>query len=70
MKGIIKRIDLNKGLVYVDTENGDNTIFEIISDDNFESGDRVFWKEHYPLGDCEIFNITKNEKSEVYFQDH
>lgn len=69
MEGIIKKIDLGKGLVTVLTETG-NSIFEIISDDNFEIGDELKWEAHNPLGDCRVYNITQNESSEVYFQNH
>ena len=69
MEGIIKEIDLKKGMVTVSTENG-YSIFEIISDDNFNIGDEVNWKEENPFGDCRIYNASENEYCEVYFQNH
>lgn len=70
MKAIIKQIDYQKGFVYVITEDNTISIFEIISDDNFEIEDVIYWKEHNPLGHCEIKNITQNEIVEVFFQNH
>ena len=67
--GIITKIDPQKGLVYVSTEYG-TSIFELLSGNNIDEGDKISWKENFPLGDCEIFNITKEEKQEVYFQNH
>lgn len=70
MKGLIHEINWQKGMVAVLTETENFSVFEIQSDDNFEIGDEIFWEEHRPLGDCTIKNLSKNETSEVYFQNH
>lgn len=70
MKGIIKQIDYENGFVYVLTEDNNISTFEILSDDNFEIGDIIYWSEYEPLGHCEIKNITQNEIIEVFFQNH
>ncbi len=70
MKGQITNINLQKGMVAVLTDTEGYSIFEILSDDNFEIGDEVVWNENHPLGDCEIDNVTQDEKQEVYFQNH
>ncbi len=69
MKGVIAKIELNKGLVTVSTEDG-FSIFEILTNDNFDVGDEVHWKEENPFGDCRIYNISQDEYCEVYFQNH
>ncbi len=70
MKAKIKQIDYQKGFVYVQTEDDSTSMFEILSDDNFEIGDVVQWKEYEPFGNCEIKNVTQNETVEVFFQSH
>ncbi|MEW7292114.1 hypothetical protein [Aquimarina sp. 2304DJ70-9] len=57
-------------MVKVLTDDDSYSIFEMLSDDNFEIGDEVFWEEHNPLGHADISNLTKGEMAEVFFQDH
>jgi hypothetical protein len=70
MKAIVKKIDYQKGEVTVETEDNNISVFEMLSDDNFEIEDILSWKEYKPLAHCEIKNITQNEVVEVYFQNH
>lgn len=70
MQGNIYNINWQQGIVAVLTESENFSIFEILSDDNIEIGDEVFWTENHPLGDCEIKNISKDETIQVYFQNH
>lgn len=44
MTGVISKIVIKRGLVTVSTEIG-FSIFEILSDHNFDIGDEVQWKE-------------------------
>ncbi|MCC9061442.1 hypothetical protein [Flavobacterium piscisymbiosum] len=70
MKAIVKKIDYQKGFVYVSTEENNTSMFEMLSDDNFEIEDVLSWEEYEHLGHCEIKNITQNEIVEVFFQNH
>jgi len=70
MKAIVKKIDYQKGFVYVENEYNNISMFEMLSDDNFEMDDVLSWDEYEPLGHCEIKNITQNEIVEVFFQNH
>jgi hypothetical protein len=70
MKGVITDINIKKGMVSVQTESEDFSIFEILGDDNFEIGDEVEWIEEQPLGGSKITNFTQNETSDVFFQNH
>lgn len=70
MKAIVKKIDYQKGEVTVETEDNNISVFEMLSDDNFEIEDVLSWKEYKPLGHCEIKNITQDEEVEVFFQNH
>lgn len=70
MKAIVKKIDYQNGEVTVETEDNNISVFEMLSDDNFEIEDILSWKEYKPLAHCEIKNITQNEVVEVYFQNH
>ena len=56
-------------MVYVNTEQG-ISVFEIVSDDNFQVGDSVKWAENNPLGDYHIFNETTGEIQKVHFKSH
>jgi hypothetical protein len=70
MKGKIIDINWKRGMVGVQTETEGLSIFEMLSDDNFQLGDEVSWEESQPLGDCIISNLTQSEKASVYFQNH
>lgn len=70
MKARVIEINIAKALVAVLTEEGDYSIFEMLSDDEFEKGDIVVWNSTIPLGDCMIKNHTQEVNMEVYFQNH
>ena len=70
MKGTIFEINENRGMVGVLTENGDFSIFELLSGDSVEKGDEVRWENDTGLGDEVITNLTQRESYEVYFQNH
>lgn len=70
MNGVVVNINRQKRMVKVLTEDNTYSIFEILSDDNFEIDDEVFWEEHNPLGHADLTNLTKEETVEVFFQDH
>ena len=70
MNGIIIDINQKRGMVAVQTQTEGISVFEMLSDDNFELSDEVSWSEDKPLGDCDIRNITKDEIGSVYFQNH
>jgi hypothetical protein len=70
MKGTIFKINHNRGMVAVLTENGDFSIFELLGGDPAEEGDEVYWKNDTGLGSEQLRNITQEETFEVYFQNH
>ncbi len=69
MRGPVIKINRQRGMVAVDTDEG-YSIFEMLDDDTFEVGDEVSWSEHNPLGGADIINHTQGERYEVYFQNH
>ena len=69
MKAIVKEIDYQKRFVYVSAEDNNISMFEIVSNDNFEIEYVLSWDEHEPV-DCEIKNITQNEIDENFFKNH
>ncbi len=70
MKGTIYKINVQRGMVAVFTEKGDFSIFELLGGDPIEIGDEVEWARDTGLGRETLRNITHDETSEVYFQNH
>lgn len=70
MKGVIKDINWDKGMVGVETESEGFSLFQILTDDNLHLGDEISWNEDHPLGNADIRNLTTNEKFEVFFENH
>jgi len=70
MRGTIYQINENRGMVGVFTEDGDFSIFELLSGDTVETGDEVQWQNDTGLGDEHLTNITHAESFDVYFQNH
>ena len=50
MRAQIDIIDWKKGVVSLTREDGGQSMFEILSADNFEIGDVIEWEEHNPFG--------------------
>ena len=57
-------------MVAVLTENGDYSIFELLSGDSVEVGEQVRWEDDTALGDELLFNLSQRSSFEVYFQNH
>jgi hypothetical protein len=70
MKGIVYKINKQRGMVVVLTGHENYSIFEMLGNDDFDIGDEVSWSKDNPLGDCDVKNISKNIIIEVYFQNH
>lgn len=70
MRGTIYAINQQRGMVAVQTENGDFSIFELLGADNVDVGDQVYWKNDTSLGSTILTNMTQSEKFEVFFQNH
>lgn len=70
MKGTIVAINEGKGMVGVETENGDFSVFELLGGDSVEIGDEVSWKEDTSLGSTILSNTTDGSHFEVFFQNH
>lgn len=70
MEGIIVQINEKQGQVAVDTNVCGYTIFEMLADTNFNTGDKVSWSDDQTLGHDMINNLTKGEIVEVFFQNH
>jgi len=70
MKGIIKDINWDKGMVGVETKNDGFTIFQILADDNLHLRDELTWDEDHPFGHADIKNLTTDEQFEVFFENH
>jgi len=59
MKAIVKNVDYQKRFVYVSAEDNNISMFEIVSNDNFEIEYVLSWEEYEPSGHCEIKNSTQ-----------
>jgi len=57
-------------MVAVQTTDGNFSVFELLSDDPVDIGDKVFWFQATPLGSTLLTNITQKRIFEVYFQNH
>jgi hypothetical protein len=69
MRGTVQHINPVRGMVAVLTDDGDYSIVELIGDE-VEIGDVVSWTGDTPLGGDTLVNHTRNEKLDVYFQNH
>lgn len=69
MTGYVAEINHGRGMVAIDTSHG-YSIFELMGGDEFEVGDEVSWVEDTVLGSAYVTNRTRNERCEVYFQNH
>jgi len=45
MKGEVCEINQSRGMVAVQTENGDFSVFELLGGDSIEIGDEVSWQD-------------------------
>lgn len=70
MKGTVKFINEQRGMVAVLTEDGDYSIFELVSGDSVEVGDQVRWEDDTALGHEVLSNLSQRSKFEVYSQNH
>lgn len=69
MRGTVVHIHHQRGMVAVQTDDGDYTIVELLGDD-IEEGDELIWSDDYPLGGAPMRNLTQGTKIEVFFQNH
>lgn len=70
MNGVIAKINPHRRMVGVKTENGDYSIFELLSGDELNVGDHVEWSNETIPGDAVIKNKTASTAFAVYFQNH
>ena len=69
MKGRVIDIHNERGMVALETNDGDYSIIELLGDE-VEMGDELQWKADHPLGSETIRNVTQGATIEVYFQNH
>jgi len=69
MEGRIIEINQQRGMVAVETEDGEFSVFELLGDE-VEVGDVVRWQGDHPLGGETIRNLTQGETIDVFFQNH
>ena len=69
MEGRIIDINQQRGMVAVETEDGELSVFELLGDE-VEIGDVVRWPGDHPLGGETISNLTQGETLDVFFQNH
>lgn len=70
VRGIIRYMNSNRGMVAVLTENENYSVFELLGGDPVEVGDVVSWKDDTALGGELLTNHTQGGHFEVYFQNH
>lgn len=68
-RGKIRKINKARLMVAVDAKLG-ISIFEMYTDREINVGDDVSWSGDTPTGDTTLMNHTKNERFDVYFQNH
>ena len=69
MRGTVKYINPHRGMVAVQTEDGEYSVFESLGGD-FEINDEVSWDAHNPLGGETITNHTQQMCICVSFENH
>ncbi len=69
MKGRIIDINQQRGMVAVETEDGEYSVFELLGDE-VEIDDVVRWQDDHPLGGETIRNLTQGGTIDVFFQNH
>jgi plastocyanin len=52
------------------TENGDYSVFELLSEADVAVGDTVSWQNATALGSELLTNQTRGSRFQVYFQNH
>lgn len=71
MDGIIQAINRRRGIVAVQTTDGNFSVFELLSDDPVGLGDQVHWfQARSSLGSTLLTNLTQKEMFEVNFRNH
>ncbi len=70
MKGLVKAINPQRGLVGAKTDLGHYSIFELIPVDAVAIGDEVRWTGDTPMGNEHLFNDSRKTKVTAYFQNH
>lgn len=69
--GRVVAVNLTSGFVAVLIEGSpEHTIFEMLSDRNFDIGDEIYWSDDTGCGHQAYKNKTKGETIEVYVQNH
>jgi hypothetical protein len=70
MKGIVHFINRQSGMVAIATDGHGYTIIELLSDDEIDKGDQMWWANDTGLGREDYKNLTKNKMMHVYVQNH
>lgn len=69
MQGTIKFINHKRGLVAVQTENGDFTVFELLGGYTVELGDVISGDLETHAGET-LKNLTQDEEMDVFIEDY
>ena len=69
-RGVVGAINPAMWMVSVLTEDDGFTIIELLSEDDFETGDVLAWGDDYGMGHTNYRNVTKDFVTEVYVQNH
>lgn len=69
MNGQIAKMNLARGMVAVNTPHG-YSIFEMLSENEFQVGDEVRWEDDVSHGDTLLVNESQGFSCVVYFQVH
>ena len=70
MKGSVRYINQQRGMVAVLTSEGSYSVFELLGGGSVGIGDSVSWRYDTALGSEQLTNHTQGERYEVYFQNH
>lgn len=68
--GVVAAMNQKRGMVAIETEDDGYTIVELLSEFEFELGDKVVWANDYGLGVETYKNVNKGVGEEVYVQNH
>ncbi|HEY1685065.1 MAG TPA: hypothetical protein VGG19_09905 [Tepidisphaeraceae bacterium] len=70
MKGIVKAINPQRGMVAIQTDGNGYTIIELLANTDIHLGDEMAWENDTGLGSEIYLNRTQGRKMEVYVQNH
>jgi glutamine phosphoribosylpyrophosphate amidotransferase len=70
MDGVVYAMNPRRGMVAIATEDAGFTIIEMLSSEDIEPGDEMYWEDDTALGHEMYRNVSKDSTFEVFVQNH